>query len=119
MPICDLEFIKGITPGSNVFPIKVIELFLNETPARIQDLKIAISNSNWEETYSIAHKIKPGVLMLGIPHDASDALLSMLRYTKEEKHLDEIKDLFKVFTKDLDAIYLDLATALKNMKKDL
>ena len=117
MPICDLEFIKEITPGSYTFPMNVIELFLKETPERIQKLKVAISNSNWEETYAIAHKIKPGVLMLGFPHDSSDALLSILRNTKEEKHLEETKGLFKTFSKDIDAIYKDLAHSLSLMKK--
>ena len=117
MAICDLEFIKEITPGSYTFPMNVIELFLKETPLRIEELKVAISNSDWVETYAIAHKIKPSVLMLGFTHDASDALLSILRNTKEEKHLDEVKGLFKIFIKDIDAIYKDLTNSLNLMKK--
>jgi len=117
MAICDLEFIKGVTPGNYTFPINVIELFLSETPSRLEELKNVISQQNWEETYAIAHKIKPGVLMLGLPSDKTDALLTLLKYTKEEIHLDEVKSLFKTFSNEFNLILKDLEKSLDLMKK--
>jgi len=105
-----------VTPGSYTFPINVIEAFLKETPGKIEELKQAISNEKWDLTYEVAHKIKPGVLMLGLPHENSDALLTILKYTKEDRKLDEIKGLYKTFIKNIDSIYKDLEQSLKILK---
>ena len=118
MPICDLEFIKSITPGSFSFPINVIEAFLRETPSKIDELKKVIAEEKWESTYELAHKIKPGILMLGIPDENSDALLKILKNTKEHQKLNEIQGLFETFTKNIDSIYKDLEQSLKALKKE-
>lgn len=116
MTICDLDFIKSITPGSYTFPINVIEAFLRETPSKIDELKRVISEEKWDLIYELAHKIKPGILMLGIPHENSDGLLKILKYTKEQHKLNEIQDLYQVFNKNMDLIYKDLEEALKILK---
>lgn len=117
MPICDLEFIKGITPGSYTFPISVIELYIKETPIKLSELKNVIKEKNWEETYSIAHKIKPGTLMLGLPSENTDALLAILKNTKNKKNLEEVYQLFKTFSSNFEEILKDLEKSMDLMKK--
>ena len=115
MAICNLDFIKNITPGSTTFPIKVIQLFLKDTPATLDALKNAINDKNWGVAYSEAHKIKPSVLMLGFPSETTDALLSILKYTQTEKNTEEVKDLFVLFNKNMPDIFKDLELSLKDM----
>ena len=115
MSICNLDFIKNITPGSTTFPIKVIQLFLKDTPTTVEALKVAIGNKDWVKSYEEAHKIKPSVLMLGFPSETTDALLTILKNTQTEKNTEDVKELFLTFTKRLPEIYRDLEISLKDM----
>jgi hypothetical protein len=58
MTHCNLDFIKSINPGSNSFTIKVIKLFLSETPEHIKQIKQEIANSNWGKVYEYTHNDK-------------------------------------------------------------
>ncbi len=115
MAICNLDFIKNITPGSTTFPVKVIQLFLKDTPATLEALKIAINNKEWFKAYEEAHKIKPSVLMLGFPSETTDALLAILKNTQTEKNTEDVKELFSQFNKRIPEIYRDLEVSLKDM----
>jgi hypothetical protein len=115
MAICNLDFIKNITPGSTTFTIKVIQLFLKDTPETIISLKSAINNSDWEKAYTEAHKIKPSVLMLGFPSENTDALLTILKLTQTKKNTDQVNEFLNIFTRNMTDIYRDLEISLKDM----
>lgn len=117
MKHCNLDFIKSINPGSNSFTIKIIKLFLNETPVSIGQIKIAIANNDWGKVYEFTHKIKPSVLMLGFPLDMTEALLNILRYSQSGKNTDQIFDLFNLFNNKLSSIYYELQQELKLLEK--
>jgi hypothetical protein len=118
MAICNLDFIQNITPGSTTFPIKVIQLFLKETPLILDDLKNAVNDQKWDLAYSEAHKIKPSVLMLGFPSETTDALLALLKNTQTKTNTEEVTKLYFEFTKRMPEIYTDLEISLKNMIKN-
>lgn len=115
MSVCNLDFIKNITPGSTTFPIKVIQLFLKDTPATLEALKNAINNKEWYKAYEEAHKIKPSVLMLGFPSETTDALLALLKNTQTETNIEDIRGLYEQFSKRIPEIYRDLEISLKDM----
>jgi len=117
MTHCNLDFIKSINPGSNTFTIKVIKLFLNETPKHIKQLKFEIANANWGKVYEHTHKIKPSVLMLGFPTDMTEALLNILKYSQSRKNTDQIYNLFKAFETKISSIYYELDQELKKLEK--
>ncbi len=118
MSICNLEYIKSITPGSYSFPIKIIETFLKDTPLKVEELKNAILEENWQLTYEIAHNIKPIVLMLGLPSDNSEALLKIMKFAKDDLKQNQLKSLFNTFTKNIETIYKDLEKSLEGFKKN-
>ena len=117
MSICNLDFIKNITPGSTTFPIKVIQLFLKDTPETLESLNKAIDYQDWPKAYDEAHKIKPSVLMLGFPSETTDALLEILKYSQTEKNTSEIKKIFSVLNNRMPEIYRDLEISLKELLK--
>ena len=117
MTHCNLDFIKSINPESNSFTIKVIKLFLTETPEHIKQIKLEIANANWGKVYEYTHKIKPSVLMLGFPLDMTEALLNILRYSQSGKNTDQIFDLFKLFENKISSVYYELDQELKKLEK--
>ena len=56
MKICNLDYLKSVTPGSNAFAIQVIKLFLQDTPIEIEKIKAGLTNSNYEEIYKFDGK---------------------------------------------------------------
>lgn len=117
MKHCNLDFIKSINPNSNTFTIKVIKLFLSDTPENIKQIKLEIANNNWGKVYEYTHKIKPSVLMLGFPTDMTEALLNILKYSQSGKNTDQIFDNFNIFYNKISSIYYELQQELKLLEK--
>ncbi len=117
MPIYNLEYLKSVTPGSNTFPIQIIELFLIDTPKTILKIKEALEVSNWVEVYSHAHKIKPSISMLGFSGDIIDTLLKINEFSKNCTNLDQIPSLFYTLNQGLERAYTELQKELLELKK--
>jgi HPt (histidine-containing phosphotransfer) domain-containing protein len=115
MSICNLDYLKSVTPGSNAFPKQIIQLFLNDTPNSIHEIKNGISNSNWQVVYNYAHKIKPSVTMLGLPKELIDVLLLINEYSKTETNTDQITSLVKTLEEGLNEVYIDLQKSLEEL----
>jgi hypothetical protein len=47
MKLCNLDYLKSITPKSNAFAIQMLKLFLQDTPEAIKNIDYAIKSSNW------------------------------------------------------------------------
>lgn len=118
MKLCNLDYLKSVTPGSNAFAIQMIKLFLDETPTSMTAIKKGLENSNWEEVYSFAHKIKPSVTILGLPEELINALLKINVYSKSQTNLDEIAGLFELFDKGLNDVYIDLRSSLEEIENE-
>ncbi|GAB5557531.1 MAG: hypothetical protein SchgKO_17440 [Schleiferiaceae bacterium] len=52
----DLDYIRTI-----------FNLFLEQTPKEMENIRSLTANGNWEEAGKIAHKIKPTFIMVGFP----------------------------------------------------
>lgn len=118
MKLCNLDYLKSVTPGSNAFAIQMIKLFLDETPASMSAIKKGLETSNWDEVYSYAHKIKPSVTILGLPEELINALLKINVYSKSQTNLEEIRGLVELFDKGLNHVYDDLRLSLEEIEKE-
>ena len=116
MSICNLEYLKSVTPGNNAFPIQIIELFLSDTPKTILKIKEALEVSNWVEVYAHAHKIKPSISMLGFSGEIIEALLKINEFSKNCTNLDQIPALFYSLNQELEKAYAELQIELLQLK---
>lgn len=62
----DLSFLRQFANGNADFMVEILELFLEQVPQQLQELTRAVSFSNWVETRSITHKMKPSLALVGI-----------------------------------------------------
>jgi HPt (histidine-containing phosphotransfer) domain-containing protein len=62
----DLTFLYEIADGSNEFIVESIEMFLQHTPALLQEIKEAIAVQSWPVAASAAHKLKPNLGFFGM-----------------------------------------------------
>ncbi len=62
----DLTFLYEIADGSNEFIVESIDMFLQHTPALLQEIDEAIKLQNWTGIAAAAHKLKPNVGFFGM-----------------------------------------------------
>jgi HPt (histidine-containing phosphotransfer) domain-containing protein len=62
----DLSTLFEIADGSDEFIVESITMFLDQTPALLQDIEDAIAAQNWQATASAAHKIKSNLGFFGM-----------------------------------------------------
>jgi PAS domain S-box-containing protein len=60
------EKLRQLARGNEEFVKKMIFIFLEQTPPRLREIKIAADNAEWKKVSDIAHKMKPGLDSLGI-----------------------------------------------------
>jgi|SRR5690606_25417605 len=62
--LVDLSKLQAATGGNSDFMNKMIDMFVQDTPPQLADLKIALDNGDYEIVSGIAHKLKPSVEMM-------------------------------------------------------
>ncbi|MBC3538131.1 response regulator [Rufibacter sediminis] len=62
----DLTYLENFANGSAEFMRDILQLFIDQTPRLVKDLTTAVSQANWAETRTLAHKIKPSIALVGI-----------------------------------------------------
>ncbi|RNI22470.1 hybrid sensor histidine kinase/response regulator [Rufibacter latericius] len=62
----DLAYLENFANGNREFMRDILQLFITQTPRLVKDLTKAVSLSNWLETRTLAHKIKPSIALVGI-----------------------------------------------------
>jgi hypothetical protein len=116
MAVCDLSKLLNITPGSFDIPIQIIDLFLNDTPISIENAKIDFKNNDIGEVYKNIHKIKPSLIMIGIPEKSLNLVLSINENAKNKTNIELIGEMLTSLENDLKGVYLFLETELQKLK---
>ncbi len=116
MKLCNLDYLKSVTPKSNAFAIQMIKLFLQDTPVAVKNINEALKNQNWLEVHKNAHKIKPSVIMLGVPQRLIDSLLAIIEHAKTETETHKIARHLFNFEEGMSKVYLELEDAIEEME---
>jgi HPt (histidine-containing phosphotransfer) domain-containing protein len=90
--ITDLTYLASLCGDDPEFKKEMIETFLKNTPALINEMKDCLKVSEWKKIGDIAHKMKPSFTFMGI-HAAKDLILILEKNGRNEKDTTEIKDL--------------------------
>lgn len=116
MKLCNLNYLKSVSPKSNTFAIQIITLFLKDTPIAISSMKKALDSDKYFEIYKNGIKIKPSFQMLGLHSNYSlklEEILSLANAMNEkEKLIDFIKDL----EKEMKKVYPELEKELQELQ---
>jgi len=110
----DLSYLENMSGGDNTMIVEMIELFLQETPQHLNNLKEADQNALWNKVASEAHKIKPIMLYVGL----SDLNLVCKKIEDNAKG-DQDSELSKELIKQLESGYNDVAGDLETKIEEL
>ncbi len=69
----DLTLLEKVASGNKDFIGKMIEIFLEETPRDMQELKDAVASKNYEQIRSVVHRIKPS-----LSHVAKESMIKIV-----------------------------------------
>jgi HPt (histidine-containing phosphotransfer) domain-containing protein len=105
--IIDLTYLKEVASENVEFMVDMIDLFLAQTPAYVQDLKSAIELKDWGKIALTSHKLKPTFAFMGI--EVGRELMGTIEHRAREKEdFDGISKDFDQFYQSFDSIYIKL-----------
>jgi PAS domain S-box-containing protein len=92
VPLYDFHRLQAVSHGNDVFIKKMIQLFINQAPAAIEELKVAAASQNFQAVFEKAHFLKPILHNFCIDslHDEIRELESLALTKKPSKRIDEI-----------------------------
>jgi PAS domain S-box-containing protein len=64
--VTNLAYIEKIANGDQQFVLRMINVFLNQTPLMLDSMTTHLENRDWKGLKAIAHKVKPSVAFMGI-----------------------------------------------------
>lgn len=113
---CNLSQLLSITPNDYNLPTQILDLFLKDTPVSIQDAKTALKNNEIDIVYKNIHKIKPSMIMIGLPESTLDLVLKINEYSKNKINLEQLDELLNQLSNDLNEAYIYLESELERLK---
>ncbi len=113
--ICNLDYLKSLSPNNPKFLRELIQLVLTQTPQYISEMNQCLAAYNWDGFHSNAHKLRPSVDFLGMPIGISHAAKLMDEYAANRQYLHLIPDLFLKVDHAFQQAYRELQIELKNL----
>ncbi|WP_395059582.1 histidine kinase [Flavobacterium sp.] len=106
----NLAKVYAISDDDKDFVLQLINLFIEEVPLDVEQIKVGINAKDHSHTYGYAHKVKPTLDLLGM--EASfEEILQIEQWTKDKGKKKEIKEIYKSMSARIDL-------ALAEIKKD-
>jgi len=93
MKLCNLDYVKSISPKNPTFVREMIKIFLKQVPISIKAMNECLEASDWNGLQNYAHKIKSQIDCMGMPNEYRDATKKIEEYANLREHLDLIPDL--------------------------
>ncbi|MFM7024131.1 MAG: response regulator [Flavobacteriales bacterium] len=107
----DISYLKTLSEGNDAFVVEMLNIFSEDTPLLMEQMKVAIDKEDWKKVSQLAHKYRSPLALLGIK--SIEDIMNKIEYSAKEKtSLPEIKKLFK------EADILTLAV-LESVNKEL
>jgi PAS domain S-box-containing protein len=111
----DLSYLHDLSHGDPIFIKDMLQTFINEAPAYIEELSAAMQASNWPVVYKVAHQLKPNFMMLGMLPEQGLAM----RLEKIAKHKEEDKTEAPALAKKIEESVIQALPLLKDKMKSV
>ncbi|ADY52654.1 Hpt domain protein [Pseudopedobacter saltans DSM 12145] len=103
----DLSYLDEVAGGNAEFLVEMIDIFLQQTPKYVNDLKLAIDEKNWKGIAETAHKIKPTLTFIGLLKEQEE-MANIERQARSEENYEGIKISFDSLCQVFDIAYKSL-----------
>lgn len=106
----NLSKVYQLSDNDSEFVNQILELFVNEIPNDLLEIKAGIYSELHQEVFAYAHKIKPTLDLLGM-HVAFEEMVLIEAWAKAEGNTKNIKETYK-------SVKSQVKDAIKEIKKD-
>ncbi len=103
----NLDQLREVAAGSEDFVNKMVDMFLDMTPALVDRVESGCRAEDWAEVQSASHKMKPSIDMMGIS-SLHDLIREIEQNAKHRKQLEDIPALLNNLKETLARVYAQL-----------
>ena len=101
--------LENMSRGSEEFVLKMVNLFVADTPLALEGIEKGIKNNDFERVRALIHRIKPSLKILCIDSIEKE-VKDIEKYCQENKNLEKVPPLFEYVKKTCEKVIL----AMKN-----
>jgi HPt (histidine-containing phosphotransfer) domain-containing protein len=103
----NLAKVYAISDDDKDFVLQIINLFVEEVPPDLREIKQGIKSKNYTQAYGFAHKIKPTLDLLGMDA-AYEEILQIEQWTKSQGKKKEIEEVFKSMVNRVESTLIEV-----------
>jgi HPt (histidine-containing phosphotransfer) domain-containing protein len=103
----NLAKVYAISDDDKDFVLQIINLFVEEVPPDLKEIKQGIKSKNYTQAYGFAHKIKPTLDLLGMDA-AYEEILQIEQWTKNQGKKKEIEEVFKSMVNRVESTLVEV-----------
>lgn len=107
LKLYDLSMLESIGKGNREFIIRMLNLFVDQVPASIHEMKQAFESQNLSKIKSIAHRIKPSIDNMGIV-SLKEKIRNIESMADQAKGNEELKELINLLDKTISNVIAQL-----------
>lgn len=91
----DLSYLNQRTKSNPQLMMEMINLYLDQTPTLISEMKKNFSEKNWDGLSKAVHKIIPSFSIMGISNDYESLARKIYEFTKAQQTMEDIENMLK------------------------
>ena len=92
--LIDLSYLEQVCSGNKALVAKMIDLFVQQTPLQMKQMREHSTSGDWHKFFNVAHKVKSSLAMMGV-RALESSMENLEEYSKHKIKLDTIPDLLK------------------------
>jgi HPt (histidine-containing phosphotransfer) domain-containing protein len=103
----DLTLLEQTAMGNKEFMIKMVQMFVDQTPVLLTEINDHLTNNDWEQLGAKAHKLKPSIDLMGIAQ-LKQEIRDIEQFAKNNENLEilpaKVNHLTEILNKTLDQL---------------
>jgi PAS domain S-box-containing protein len=112
--LIDLTFLRSISDNNDQFFKDFLQMFMKNTPASIEEMKMHYANCDWEKLRQAAHKVKPSFNYLGLKN-LNFLSAKIEENAKNNSNLIEIKEMLFEIEKESKIAFKEIELELSTI----
>lgn len=112
MKICNLNYLKSVSPNNPQFITEMIQLFLKNVPLAMKAIDTGIKESDWETVQFHAHKLRSHIDTMGMDKKYTEMAKQIEDYASKKQNINQISDLITKLNLIFDKAYIELEAEL-------
>lgn len=114
--LIDLSYLEQVCGGNKAMVLKMIDLFIDQTPKQIESLNNYLKEENWQEFFNVAHKAKSSLAMMGVK-SLHRPMENLEDFSKNKRELESIPGILKHVEETCELILKEIETNYASISK--